>query len=235
MAAPIAAIGAVVAAAGAAVYAAYQAIPEAAKDVAREEIDRAMRGEMDEYMASALGGAFEKIGLGNIDLSNGITPQAVTQAINEGPLAGTGIELTNIFDKEACKRDMMRIGLARAAEAYGLEMKDTSMDGIKASIKEHLSAQLDAQIEAGAGEWLDAVPELKDLARELARATARGWIDASGNLLNPNDSVSMSEYHIKLRERQANYAARHTRVWVEGPGPQGGGGYGEAPGSGGEG
>ena len=84
-----------------------------------------------------------------------------------------------------------------------------------------------------AGEWLDAMPELKELARELARATARGWIDAAGNLIPPGSNVSMSEYHINLRERQARYAARHTRVWVEGPGPQGGGGYGEAKGEGG--
>ncbi len=233
MAGPVAAVAAVIAAATAAVYAAYQAIPEAAKDVAREEMERAMRGEMDDYLASAMQGAFEKIGLGHIDLSGGITPQAVTRAINEGPLSGTGIELTNIFDKEACKRDLMRIGLARAAEAYGVELTDTSIDGLKASIRDHISAQLDAQIAAGAGEWLDAMPELKELARELARATARGWIDAAGNLIPPGSNVSMSEYHINLRERQARYAARHTRVWVEGPGPQGGGGYGEAKGEGG--
>lgn len=233
MAGPVAAVAAVIAAATAAVYAAYQAMPEAAKDVAREEMERAMRGEMDDYLASAMQGAFEKIGLGNIDLAGGITPQAVTRAINEGPLSGTGIELTNIFDKETCRRDLMRIGLARAAEAYGVELKDTSIDGLKASIREHISAELDAQIAAGAGEWLDAMPELKDLARELARATARGWIDAAGNLIPPGSNVSMSEYHINLRERQARYAERHTRVWVDGPGPQGGGGYGEAKGEGG--
>lgn len=216
MVAPVAAVAAVVAAAAAVVASVYSLLPEAVKDIGREEFDRATRGDMDEYLQSALAGAFEKIGLGNIDLSEGLTPQNVTRAINEGPLAGTGIELTNVFDKEACKRDMMRIGLARAADALGVELQSTSVEGLKATIKAHIAEQLDAQIMAGAGEWLDAMPELAELARELARAASKGWIDAAGNLLPTDGSVAMDDYHISLRERQARYAAQHTRVWVEG-------------------
>ena len=202
----------IVIAAGAVLTAIYAAIPDSVKDITKEEMERASRGEMEDFTEAALTAAFEKIGL-EIDLSEGLTPKTITEAINAGPLAGTGIELTNIFDKEACKRDVMRIGLARAAEAYGIEVKDvSSVEAIRDTIKSYVSQQLDEQLMAGAGEWLDVVPELASLAREIASAMKQGLVDESGNLVPPG--LMMDEFHVNLRERQARYAATHSRAWV---------------------
>lgn len=199
-------------AAGAVLAAIYAAVPDSIKEITREEMERASRGEMEDFTEAALTAAFEKIGL-EIDLSEGLTPKTITEAINAGPLAGTGIELTNIFDKEACKRDVMRIGLARAAEAYGIEVKDvSSVEAIRDTIKSYVSQQLDEQLMAGAGEWLDVVPELASLAREIASAMKQGLVDESGNLVPPG--LMMDEFHVNLRERQARYAATHSRAWV---------------------
>lgn len=199
-------------AAGAVLAAIYAAVPDSVKDITREEMERASRGEMEDFTEAALTAAFEKIGL-EIDLSEGLTPKTITEAINAGPLAGTGIELTNIFDKEACKRDVMRIGLARAAEAYGIEVRDvSSVEAIRDTIKSYVSQQLDEQLMAGAGEWLDVVPELASLAREIASAMKQGLVDESGNLVQPG--LMMDEFHVNLRERQARYAATHSRAWV---------------------
>lgn len=199
-------------AAGAVLAAIYAAVPDSVKDITREEMERASRGEMEDFTEAALTAAFEKIGL-EIDLSEGLTPKTITEAINAGPLAGTGIELTNIFDKEACKRDVMRIGLARAAEAYGIEVRDvSSVEAIRDTIKSYVSQQLDEQLMAGAGEWLDVVPELASLAREIASAMKQGLVDESGNLVPPG--LMMDEFHVNLRERQARYAATHSRAWV---------------------
>lgn len=213
MVAPVAAIASVVAAATAVVVAVYAALPEAAKDVAREEFERMMQGKTDDYLKSIMAGAFEKIGL-PLDPDEGINPQTITAALNDGPLAGTGIELTNVFDKEACKKDLMRVALQQALQAYGVQIKDTSADGLKAALRDHISNQISEQIAAGAGEWLDACPDLVDLSRELASAVKRGWVDESGNLLDPTQEVATDEYHVNLRERQRRYAEKHTRQWV---------------------
>lgn len=205
-------IPALYAAAAAALAAIYAAIPDSVKDISKEEMERAARGEMNDFTKAAMQEAFQKIGLA-IDVEDGINPRTITQALNDGPLSGTGIELTNVFDKEACKRDLMRIGLAQAAQMYGIEVKDvSSVEAIRDTIKKYISDQLDQQLMDGAGEWLDLVPELASLAREIASAVKNGLIDENGELQAPG--LAMDDFHVSLRERQQRYAASHQRHWV---------------------
>lgn len=218
MPAPLAAAAAVIAAATAAIYATYQALPDSVKDITKEEFERAAKPHMDSYLKSVMSSALERIGL-PLDPEQGITPKSITDAINAGPLAGTGIELTNVFDKEQCKKDLIRIGLRQAAAAYGVELKDTSAEGLKAAIKEQISTQINEQLAEGAGPWLDLCPDLVDLSRELASAVRRGLIDGNGNLIEPE--LASDEYHVNLRERQARYRQGHSRHWEPGiPGAQ---------------
>ena len=203
----------VIAAATAAIAAIYAALPDAVHDITREQFENLAKGETDEFLAATMTAAFERIGL-PLDPSDGITPSTITDAINAGPLDGTGIQFSNVFDKEACKRDVMRFAMSQALQAYGVKVTDATGEGMKAALKEYISAQIGEQIAAGAGPWLDAAPELVELAKQLAMATKRGWIDASGNLTIPGDKIMMDEYHVKLRERQQRYAAQHSRKWV---------------------
>ena len=209
-----AAIAAVVATAGAVIAGIYAAMPESGQRIAREEFDRVARPYLEGYAKDVLQNALKSIGLPmDLDEDGAITPASVTRAINEGPLAGTGIELTNVFSREACKRDLVRIGLQRAAAAYGVEIHDTSAEGLKEALKAHISQQFSEQLAAGAGEWLDAVPELVELSRQLASAVRQGLIDEQGNYVAPE--LYSDPYHVSLRERQQRYAEKHGRVWVD--------------------
>ena len=207
-----AAIAAVAAAAAATLAAVYALIPDAVTDIGKEEFDRMIRGDVEGYQAEAMKGAFASMGL-DLDPEQGLTPQALTDAINRGPLAGTDIELTNIFDRDAVKRDLMRIGLARAADAFGVKITDTSAEGLKAAVKEEISRRVMDQLGQGAGEWLEAAPDLVEVVRQLQAGMRAGLIDAAGNFIAPE--LAMDEFHVNLRERQARYAARHSRQWVE--------------------
>ena len=198
-------------AAGAALMGAiYAAVPESGKDIAREEFERILIGDGDEFINEVIAAAFERIGL-DIDPDDGLTPQTFTDAINAGPLAGTGLELTNIFDKDACKRDVMRIATGYAADAFGLNVADKSAEGLKAAVKQEITRRVMEQLGEGAGDYIEAAPELVELARQLRAGIKAGLIDENGNYQAPG--LMMDEFHVKLRERQARYYANHGRKW----------------------
>lgn len=206
-------VAAGLAAAAAAVLAAiYAAVPESVQRIAKEELARLAMGEVDEYETEAMKAAFATMGL-DIEPSEGLTPQAITQAINAGPLAGTGIELTNIFDRDAVKRDLEKIAIAQAASAFGVEIKSLRPEGIKEAVKGELKKRMLEQLSEGQGEWLELAPDLVEIARRIDEARRAGRMDAAGNFVPPD--LAMDEYHVKLRERQATYRAKHTRHWEE--------------------
>lgn len=204
-------IPAILAAAATAIAAVYYSLPEAVKDIGREKIEDAMAGKLGDFENEAMKTAFEKIGL-DIDPADGITPQTITAAINNGPLAGTGIELTNLFDRDACKRDLQRVAMARAAEVFGVEVKDTSAEGLKAALKTEISRRVMEQLGEGAGPYLEAAPDLVEIVRQLNAGIKEGLINADGGGFS-EPGLMMDEFHINLRERQARYRASHKRHW----------------------
>lgn len=198
-------------AAGAAIMAGiYAALPDSVQRIAKEEMARIALGDVDEYENEAIKAAFEKIGL-DIDPADGLTPQNITAAINSGPLAGTGIELTNLFDREAVKRDITKIAVRYAADAMGFELKSFDLDGIKAALKEEVSRRIIEQVGEGAGDWIELAPDLVEIARALDAAVKAGRIDAEGNYIQ--QGLMNDDFHVDLRERQARYRSKHTRHW----------------------
>ena len=188
----------------------YAALPDSVKTIGREEFERIALPDVNEFTDGLMQAAFERIGL-DLDPSDGLTPQALTQAINAGPLAGTGIELTNIFDRDACKRDVMRVAIDQAAGAFGLSVQDKSADGLKAAVKAEITRRVMEQLGEGAGDYIDAAPELVEVARQLRAGIKAGLIDEQGNFVPPE--LMQDEFHVKLRERQARYYANHGRKW----------------------
>lgn len=87
------------AAAGALLGIIYAALPESAKEIGREEFERITTGQGDEYINAVIESAFENVGI-DIDVEEGLNAQTLTAALNNGPLAGTGLEFSNIFDKD---------------------------------------------------------------------------------------------------------------------------------------
>lgn len=212
MAGPVAAVAGIAAAAAAALAAIYAAVPESVQRIAKEEMARMALGEVDEYENEAMKAAFATIGL-DIEPSEGLTPQAITAAINAGPLAGTGIELSNLFDRDAVKRDLEKLALRYAAQAFGIELTSLRPEAIKEAVKGELRKKMLTQLSEGAGEWLELAPDLVHIARSLDEARRTGRMDAVGNFVPPE--LAMDDYHVKLRERQARYRANHTRHWEE--------------------
>ena len=209
---PLPAVLAAVAAAAIVVKAVYDALPDSVHTITREQFEDVGKPIAKAWAQRALTVQLQEIGI-ELDIENeGITPYSITQAINKGPLDGTGIVLTNVFDKEACKKDMMRIALMQAANAVGIEVADPTVEGIKAAIKADITRQITEQIGEGAGPWLDACPDLVQLARQLDAARRSGLIDGAGNLVEPG--LFNDEEHVKARERQARYQKRHKRRWV---------------------
>lgn len=209
---PAAAIAGITAAAAAALAAIYAAMPDSVQRIAKEEMARMAMGEVDEYEEAAMKAAFASIGL-EIEPSEGLTPQAITAAINAGPLAGSGVELTNLFDRDAVKRDLEQIAVGYAAQAFGIEITSLRPESIKEAVKGELRKKMLAQLSEGEGEWLALAPDLVDIARRLDEARRVGRMDAAGNFVPPE--LAMDDYHVKLRERQATYRAGHSRRWEE--------------------
>lgn len=161
----------------------------------------------------AMQNALEAMGL-PIDLeTQDFTPQTFTAAINQGLLAGTGVEFTNIFDKYRVKEDLRRIALQRAALAFGVEVKTPTVEGIGEAIRGWLVEQMGSQLEAGSGDLIEAAA---DLAKVLAVIRAYQKRKQEQPVTTPGGGkpLLMTPQAISNRERQARYRASHKKIWV---------------------
>jgi len=192
---------------GAAVYAAASMlVPDSIQRITKEEFLRLMKLDVGELEDIAVKEAFSKMGL-EIETGKNLSAQSITNAINNGPLAGSEVELTNIFDKESLKRDLTRIALDRAAQTFGLTIKGLSIDEIKTELKKKVSADVMEQARGAGGDLVDNAKDVVELVRQ---------IDAYKNALARREDVGldMSPEGVDNRERQARYRANHKRVWV---------------------
>lgn len=170
-----------------------------------EEVERAIKAALDtdDLRDYALQAAAERLGI-KIDPDN-ITPEGITEAINAGPLAGTGIELEDVFDREAVKRDIGKIAVKYASEALGIDMPQSEED-LRELLREWVTDELLRQLEAGGGPWIDAVKDAREIVEVIAayRAYKEGG-------MRPVDPSPRAESN---RMRQARYRATHRKIWV---------------------
>lgn len=199
-----------VAAAAAALAAIYAAVPDAAKDIAKEEFLRLAIGERDEFEAAAMAAAFEKLGL-EIEGDEPLTPEFITQCINRGPLAGSELQFTNIFDREALKNDLHRMALMYARDALGLDLPSLKPQALKEYARTYVYQKIREQIKWGGGDLVALAPDFVAIAKVIDAAIAAGRMDAAGNYIAPD--LKMTPKAIANRERQARYRANHKRHW----------------------
>lgn len=149
----------------------------------------------------AVGAVFEQMGL-DLDASEGVNAQTVTKAVNAGPLAGTGIELSDLFDKDAIIRDLTRWGVSKAAESLGLP--GGSVSNIRASLREHLVNEVATQLAAEAGPLLEGAPDAAQVAKIMAAVPpGSGW----------NEPRDFSPAGVSNRARQARFRASNRKHW----------------------
>ena len=207
MAAPFLALGAVLAG----VYAAVATmIPDSITRISKEEMARLFLGNVSEAEDAVIKDAFAEMGL-DIDPSDGINAQTLTAAINNGPLAGSGVELTNIFDRESIKRDLKRLALVHAAQSMGLKLTSLTTESVQEALKAHAAEIVREEIAMG-GDLLDAAPDLVAIVK-MIDAARKGYKNEAGETVSEKPLL-MSEAAINNRERQAKYRANHRRVWV---------------------
>lgn len=137
-----------------------------------------------------------------LNLDGEVNHETITQAINAAVMP-EGVEFSNLFDNDAVKSDVRRIGLAYAAEAYGYE------GGLSASqLRERITSEIVREvlddISAGGGEYMDAALGLVAAQRLIDKPEPKKW-----NV--PRVFTVKAE---KNRERQARYRASHKRVWI---------------------
>lgn len=207
MAAPFLALGAVLAG----VYATVATmIPDSITRISKEEMARLFLGNVSEAEDAVIKDAFAEMGL-DIDPSDGINAQTLTAAINNGPLAGSGVELTNIFDREAIKRDLKRLALVHAAQSMGLKLTSLTTESVQEALKAHAAEIVREEIAMG-GDLIDAAPDLVAIVK-MIDAARKGYKNEAGETVSEKPLL-MSDAAINNRERQAKYRANHRRVWV---------------------
>lgn len=184
----------------------------AAYSAARPFLHRYLVRNRPAIEAWALANALEAMGLPDLANEN-LSRDDFTAAINKNFLAGSNVELTNIFDAVAIKQDVQRAALKRAASELGIELRSATIEGMKDALGEWVRGQVRAQIDAGGGDLIDGA---KDLSRVLViiRSVQKG-LDQNGNPTGGDPGLDMSKEGISNRARQAKYRASHKRHWEE--------------------
>ena len=165
-------------------------------------LERYLRKHQAEIESWALANAFEAIGLP--DLSANPSREDITEAINQKFLAGTGFELSNIFDAHAIREDGLKFGLKTAAGELGIELESNTIKGMRDALRDWVRGEVVAQIEAQAGSVIDGAA---DHAGVLAMIQYHQSRPADPGLLMTPEAISN-------RERQARYRASHSKMWV---------------------
>jgi hypothetical protein len=172
-----------------------------AASASRPFVERYLRRHQPEIEAWALKNAFEALGLP--DLDENPTRADITAAINAKFLAGSGFELSDIFDARAIREDALKMGLRRAAAEVGVPLEAETVQGARDALREWIRGEVVAQLTAEAGDLVDGA---KDLPRVLAA------IEEHNNRPDP-PGLLMTPEAISNRERQARYRAGKTKHW----------------------
>ncbi|WP_367846260.1 hypothetical protein [Rhodoferax sp. WC2427] len=185
-------------------------------DVGRHIIDRVVESYGKDVEKWALQKAFETMGLA-LDPENGFNKEAITAAINAGPLANTGVQLTDIFNRDAVKKDLHKVALLTAVQKTGLDIKTLDVDGMKQALRDYVSARVIEQVGEGGGDLIDGALPLVKMVQKIREANKKAA--ESGAPVPPGYQPGRDKPYIwtkkaiSNRERQARYRASHKRVW----------------------
>lgn len=147
--------------------------------------------------------AFAAIGV-EATVEGGINEKSVTEAINQSLLGGSGVVLTNIFDSDSVKRDLIKFALDKAAAAMGDDLRFTSLDvdSVTKELKGYVRGRIVSELQARGGDLIDGAPDnalVLKLIEHYEKSISTPLVDtveAEGN-----------------RRRQATYRAAHHRHW----------------------
>lgn len=182
----------------------------------RLQLERQLNRHKPQIERWALGLVWEQMGLPDLTEGESITRESFTQALNRGPLAPLGIELTNVFDKAAVRRDFEQAALRMAAEEFGIRARTLTVEGVKEALRAYVAEKVAEQIEAGGGDLIDGARELAALVRiiKAVHGEIKDGGGAGGAAGQGPRPLKMDPASIANRERQARYRQRHKHAWV---------------------
>lgn len=186
------------------------------KEAAKATLRRNLKKHKPEIERWAMGKAWEAMGFGeDVDLDH-LTPETFTQAINAHMLAGTGLELSNIFSRQAVKEDMQRYAIKHAAEQLGITIDHATIDGLKDALQRYAGKVLVYEIEAGAPELLAHAKDVPALTAAIDRLRKHMAWGEQATLAAPYQprALLQDEASVSNRRRQAKYRQSHKRRWV---------------------
>ena len=175
-------------------------------------LKRQLSRHSEEIERWALANVFERMGLPDL-MDEGISREKITDAINQTFLSGQEFQLSNVFDREAVRRDAIKFGLQQVASQAGLRVETPTLAGMRDAIKEwvvqlvadELTMQELGELTQDAKEIYEIVKLYQRYKKEAADGEAA---EAGGRkpLINTPEARSN-------RERQKRYRDSHKRVW----------------------
>ena len=154
--------------------------------------------ELKEY---ALRAALEAMGL--VIESGPVNEETITAAILAGPLAGLGIEVTDLFNREALIAALKKIAIGKAGDALGLSGV-SSVAGLRDSVRGLLADEIGRQLASEAGSLIAGSPVAPLIAAAIKRRNP-DW----------NEPTDFTKKGIANRERQAKWRREHTKHWEQ--------------------
>ncbi|MQQ99245.1 hypothetical protein [Glaciimonas soli] len=141
-----------------------------------------------------------------------ITEKSITQAINKE----LGTSFNNVFDRDALKNDLEKIGIGQLNHALGAPPDKPIITGLndqdvlRQRMHGYVAEQVKIAMEGGASTLIDASARQRIITAAMA-------FEANYDKLKPQEKqpLIMTTAAIKNRERQARYRAKHKRMWVE--------------------
>lgn len=174
--------------------------------IALEYLKRKASAYFDDYTEHFLATAAADMGL---DLSDGghITDDSLTAMVNAKLLAGTGVQVDSVLDRDKLRAGLEKLAIQRLAVQVGVAVGDAqTLGGIKAAFQSWAGEQVKAQLQSESGQLLDAAKPSAFVQRVIDQSPEpkAGW----------NDPQDMSKKGVSNRARQAKYRHAHKRTWV---------------------
>ena len=187
---------------------------EGVRTAGKAYLQRTLNTHRPEIEKWALSCVFERLGLPDLMDEGKLNQGAFTDAINSTFLAGGEFKFSNVFDRNAIRRDAMRFGVMQVGSEAGLQIEDVSEKGLTDALKGYMMKLVEEELTAqDVGELTqDAkdVYEIIKLYRSYKKAESDGEAaERAGRrpLINTPEAAAN-------RERQARYRANHRKRWV---------------------
>lgn len=193
------------------------AIATAGPSIAKAFVRRQLSRHREKIEKWAMAHAWEAIGLEGMDPDN-ISAESFTKALNMHLLADSGIQLTNVFNKEAVRKDLERAVMQRAASQLGLQLERPTLDGLREAVHAWITDRVLSEINSGGmtiikdAQELAQVKDAIDRIRRIATRQGREGLALAAPI--PKKPLLMHPDAVGNRKRQERYRQSHRRVWV---------------------